>query len=105
MHSVTAGIRKSRSTVRPIGQSLQAQGLGWDAVRTKAANVLGNGRRCFRCNDAMHLERLGPLWLMEIMRTGSSGFAANYHAVRWTVRCVKAFPRPVPTRLIDANSG
>lgn len=82
MHSVTAGIRKSRSTVSPIGQSLHAQALGRDAVRAKAANALGKDRRCFRCNDVMHLGHLGPLWLMKIMRAGSSGFTTNYYAVR-----------------------
>ena len=41
-------------------------------------NVLANSKERFRCTYVMHLELLGSLWLLRVMRAESSEFPANY---------------------------
>jgi hypothetical protein len=41
-------------------------------------NVLGNSKERFRCTYVMHLELLGSLWLLRIMREEHPEFLANY---------------------------
>lgn len=79
MHSLRySGIRKSWSTVIPSA-SLRKRGFGFEIPSgAKAANVLGNSKERFRCTYVMHLELLGFLWLLRIMRAESSESLANY---------------------------
>lgn len=64
--------------------------------------MLGNSKERFRSAYVMHLELLGSLWLLRIMRAESSEFTANYAVVRMPRK--KGFLGLTPQlRLIDAS--